>query len=114
MSIFSFVGEIIAFFKTVWEFIKKIFVPVLNFVKNIVSFFKQPDRLEKLKQDEKKLAIAIKENLDNGNYNVINCIFDEETNEVVDYSVDSEVVNTESLDSETSNNFGDKDMIVLK
>lgn len=97
----------------IWAFIKHIVVKVLNFVKNIVGFFKNPSKLKKLKENKDLMAISIKENLDNGNYKVVNCLFNEATNEVEDYE-ESLGIEADDIDSETEQAFGDKAMIVLK
>ncbi|TXJ35037.1 hypothetical protein EPJ69_00405 [Brachyspira aalborgi] len=96
-----------------WEFIKKIFLKIVNFVTNIVSFFKDPQRLKKLQEDKNRIAISIKENLDNGKFNVVNCLYDKTTEEIIDMETDALGINAESLDEETKQHFGDKDMIVL-
>lgn len=96
-----------------WEFIKKIFLKIVNFVTNIVSFFKDPQRLKKLQEDKNRIAISIKENLDNGQFNVVNCLYDKTMEEIVDMETDALGINAESLDEETKQHFGDKDMIVL-
>lgn len=92
---------------------KKIFLKIVNFVTNIVSFFKDPQRLKKLQEDKNRIAISIKENLDNGKFNVVNCLYDKTTEEIVDMETDALGINAESLDEETKQHFGDKDMIVL-
>lgn len=96
-----------------WEFIKKIFLKIVNFVTNIVSFFKDPQRLKKLQEDKNRIAISIKENLNNGQYNMLNVLYDKTTEEIVDMETDALGINAESLDEETKQHFGDKDMIVL-
>lgn len=100
--------------RSVWNFIKKIFSKIINFCKNIVGWFKQPERLKKLLEDRNRMAISIKERLENGNYNVVNCIFDKEKEELVDYEEDAVVIEGEELDSETKEYFGDNDMLVIK
>ena len=102
------------FLRKIWEFIKKIFVKVLNFVNNIVKFFKDPDRLRTLKEDSNKLAISIKEHLDNGEYHVVDCLFDKETEQIYDMEEDALGIEAESLDKQTQQIFGDRDMIILK
>lgn len=100
--------------RSIWDFIKKIFVKILNFVLNIVNFFKNPQILNKLKQNRDLIAISIKENLGNGNYNVLNCVFDKERQEVVYMKEDAMGITAESLDKETEKAFGNKDMLILK
>lgn len=100
--------------RSIWEFIKKIFVKVLNFLTNIKNFFMNPQRLKKLRQDSNLRAISIKENLDNGNFNMVNCLFDKEKEVVVDIQEDAIGITAESLDKETEKAFGNKDMLILK
>lgn len=38
-SVISNIGE---FFRAVWEFVKKIFVKIVNFAKNIALWFRDP------------------------------------------------------------------------
>lgn len=113
----GFIGDVIDgivdMARAIWDYIKKIAVRVLNFFSNIVSFFKDPNRLEKLRTDRNLLAVAIKENLENGNCNVVNCLFDKETNEIVDYEENAQGITAESLDEETKKAFAGKDMIAL-
>jgi len=98
----------------IWQLIKKVFLKLINFIANIVSFFKDPSRLQKLQEEKDRIAVSIKENLANGNYQVINCLFDQATDQLVTPETDAEVISAEELDSETVENFGNKDMIVLK
>lgn len=67
-----------SFLEDVWEYIKKIYVRVINFFNNIISFFKERNRLEKLRKHKEYTAVAIKQKFENGDYNVVNCIFDKE------------------------------------
>ena len=98
--------------EAIWDFISHWFIQLLNFVDNIVSFFQDPTRKQKLLADKNKIAVSIKENLNNGNFNVVNCLFDQEAGEIVDY--DAETYEAEKLDASTRQNFGNKKMIVLK
>jgi len=109
-------GTIWETLKKIWDKIKKIFVKILNFFNHIVSWFKNASRVKKLKEERDVVAVAIKEKLDNGDYNVVNCLFDKEKDEIVvdNGETQAEVITTESLDNETLKNFGDKDMIVLQ
>ena len=112
-------GEIISgcveMLRAIWDYIKKkFFIPLLKFFSNIVSFFKDPDRLRKLENDNELLAVSIKDKLDSGGYNVINCLFDKSINKIVDYNKDAQGITTNRLDSETEAMFGDKDMLILE
>ena len=44
---------------------------------------------------------------------MVNCLYDKTTEEIVDMETDALGINAESLDEETKQHFGDKDMIVL-
>lgn len=94
--------------ESIWEFIKKIVVKTINFFRNILSWFKDKNRLKELQKND-KLAIVIKDNLTNGHYNVVNCLFDTNTNTLDD----TEVVQSKNIDQETRKHFGHKKMIVL-
>lgn len=98
--------------KAMWNSIKKIFEKVLNFFRNIAGFFKDPQRLKKIQQNKNLIAVAVKENLANGNYNVINCLFDKETESI--NKEDSIIIEAQDLDEQTKNKFENKDMIVLQ
>lgn len=100
--------------KAVWEFIKKIFLRILNFLKNIAGFFKDASRLKKLKENSNAIAVAIKEKLESGNYNVVNCLFDKQEGELIDYEEDCIINQAEKLDNDTIIQFGDKDMLILE
>ena len=111
-------GEIISgcveMLRAIWDYVKKIAVKVLHFFNNIVSFFKNSNILRKLKANKDLLAVSIKDHLANGDYNVVNCLFDKERNEIVDYDENAQGITAESLDSETEKNFYGEDMIVLQ
>lgn len=62
--------------RAIWNRIKKFFVKVLNFVNNIVSFFKKPKIFNKLVYNNDLMAVSIKENIENGKYNLVNCLYD--------------------------------------
>lgn len=99
--------------RAIWNFIKKIVVKIINFVNNIINFFRNPQRLNKLKEDRDLIAISIKENLDNGQFNVVNCLYDKVLEDIVEVETDAIGIEAEKLDKETKQRFGNKDMIVL-
>lgn len=109
----KFLSVIKTLLKAVWDMIKKLAVYLLRFVLNIVAFFKDPSRLGKLKENKDRIAVTIKEKLDNGDYEVINCLFDKERAELVDPEEDAEVISASELDEETLAQFNGKDMLVL-
>lgn len=105
-------------FSAVWSFVERISEKIVNFVKNIVSWFKDPSRYKKLQENKKLIATSIKQNLENGQFNVINCLYDTEKEDIVgEYDVSNQDTigfEDSDLDSETKKHFGDKDMIILK
>ena len=98
----------------VWEWIKKIVVAIISFVSNIISFFRNRSRLRKLQEDQNRIAVAIKEKLENGDYQVVNCLYDKADENLVTPEEDAQVITSAQLDAETQRNFGSKDMIVLQ
>lgn len=114
MGVFDFLGVIWDLLRAAWDWLKKIVLRIINFFKNIAAFFRDRRRLRKIQQNKKIIATAIKENLENGNVNVINCLFDTEEGELVDEEIDAQVMTAENMDEQTKANFGDKDMLVLR
>ncbi len=80
-----------------------------------MNWFKKPARLRKLKADSNKLAVAIKDNLENGEVKVVKCLYDKSTNTIDDDELQEEDVGVEAYgcDEKTENAFGDKPMIIL-
>lgn len=110
-------SDIISFFKKAWKALKQfgkwLLTKILNFAKNIKDFFLERRRLQLLREREELLAVSIKEKLDNGNYGVVNCLYDTDTEEIFDME-EAQDVEAEQLDNETIRHFGDKEMIVLQ
>ena len=106
--------DFIELLRKIWDGIKKIFLKIVDFAKNIVSFFNDPQRLKKLQEEKNTIAVTIKENLNNENYHVVNCLYNVETDEIVDMETDALGMDAESLDEETKQKFGDKDMLILQ
>lgn len=98
----------------VWSIIKKIAVVVARFLSNVVAFFKDPNMLGRLKSNQNSIAVSIKEKLENGDYQVVNCLFDQQTCELIDPDVAAQVVTASDIDAEMAEKFGDKSMLVLK
>ena len=103
--------DFIELLRKAWEFVKKIILKIVDFAKNIVSFFRNPERLNKLKEDRDLIAVSIKENLENGQYKVVNCLYDKVLDDIVE--TDAVGIGAEKLDKETKQKFGNKDMIIL-
>lgn len=99
--------------RKIWNVIKKFFVKVVNFAKHIKNFFKNTLRLKKLNKDKNTIAVTIKENLENGEYNIVTCLYDKEKEDITDLQTDAMGIEAEELDEETKQHFGNKDMIIL-
>lgn len=110
-DLFDIIGELI---QRIWNAIKKIFVRIINFTKNILSFFQDPARLRQLQADKNKLAVSIKEKLEDGNYAVVNCLYDKKADIIEDIQEDAIGIVGEEVDARTKKMFGKKDMIVLQ
>jgi len=93
-----------------WSWIKKIWLKIVNWLINILSWFKDPYRYEELRRNKDKYAVAIKEKLESGDYKTVLCLFDEEKEEITD----AEAITSEQLDHDTRRNFGNEDMIILE
>jgi len=113
MGFWDLMDDIVDAVMAIWDYIKHIFKKVLQFTAHIVSFFKDPKRLRKLHHNQDLIAAVVKENLENGRFNTISCLFDKTTGEVTDMEEDAIGIESEQLDADTRRNFGDKPMIVL-
>lgn len=115
MGFFSLVGN---FFRNLWNMLceigKAIYQKIVSFAKNVVSFFQKPSRLDQLRQHEETIAVAIKEHLNNGNTQIITCLYDTKKEKVVNYEEDAYGYECEQMDPELARNFGNKDMIILQ
>ena len=111
MGLFEAIWEAL---KSAWEYIKKLVLKIVNFAKNIVSWFQEPTRIKKLQENKDIIAVAIKEKLDSGEYNVVNCLFDKSEGTLVDEDVDALIIEAEDVDKRTKVEFGDKDMIEIR
>lgn len=101
--------------KNVCNFIVKLFVRCLNFVKNIFSFFKDPKKRKELQRNKNAVAVSIKQKLHDGDYNVVDCLFDKQKEEIIATEEgDIQELEAKELDKETQDMFGEKEMIVLK
>lgn len=99
--------------RAIWDLIKRIVLHICRFFANIVGFFKNPSRLEKLRQDKDLIAVTIKEKLASGDYRVVNCLFNKETCDVVEPAEDAQIIEAEDIDTDTERQFDGKEMIVL-
>lgn len=103
-------------FEKLWEVLKRLGkwlrTKILNFARNIKAFFLEKKQRELLQKKKEVIACSIKEKFSNGDYGVVNCLYDTETEDVVSMDYATEV-EAERLDTETVSCFGSKDMIVL-
>ena len=80
---------------------------------DIVAFFKNPARFEKLEKQKHLLAVAIKEVEADGTIFVQACLYDDEKEKVVDMENSFIVYKSKHMDDELTKSFGNKDMIIL-
>lgn len=104
----SLMNEIEKILRGIWDYIKKTFVRVVSFFRNIASWFRRSDRLRKLQEEKHNLGIVMRRHLDEGQFVVVS-IFDKETNEIKE----AEAIEYEELSDELESKFGDKDMLVV-
>lgn len=106
---FSFDGD-----SSLMKFINRKTINVKSLgMKEIISYFKNPKRLELLKKDENKIAVAIREKNSDDSYKIVCCIFDKQANEVANIE-DAAFYNAETLEEDLLEAFGDKAMIILQ
>ena len=91
-----------------------IVVEVFSFTLDLIEEFFTSD--SNLLEDPDKLAISVKQRLNNGDYNVVNCFYDKakETVVEVEKKPKMQLIEAKKLDKESEEYFGDKDMIVLQ
>ena len=112
------INSIVTFFKIWWKELVKlgkiIFKALLSFKINILSFFKSPERYKRIKENRNYLPFVLREKMKNGDYNVIEGVFDEKTDDVVDIQKEAQGFECERLDSELTDYFGNKDLVILR
>lgn len=115
---------ILNWLRKAWDFIKKAFVRLFDFAKNLLSHFKKWIGIIK-KKNPNALAVAIKiENtLKKGDFNqvsigdldnknaIVKTFYDQHTGEIINEA--TEVIEYENLDKATKQSFGDKEMIII-
>lgn len=111
------IGSLIFFFskKSGVQILKSLATEV-NEIKfsDIVAFFKNPARLEKLEKQKHLVAVAIKEVEADGTIFVQACLYDDEKEKVADMENSFIVYKSKHMDDELTKNFGNKDMIILQ
>lgn len=116
-AVVGLIGSLIFFFskKSGVQILKSLATEV-NEIKfsDIVAFFKNPARLEKLEKQKHLVAVAIKEVEADGTIFVQACLYDDEKEKVADMENSFIVYKSKHMDDELTKNFGNKDMIVLQ
>lgn len=114
------------FLKGIWNTLKSVFVAIFNLVKNIVNWFK--DRFFRVigrYPNAKPISLRIKSLKEQGQYStmpldlglnpestyIVNTFYDETTEEII--AEETEIQETQNLDSQTKANFGNNDMLIL-
>ena len=80
---------------------------------DIITFFKNPSRLEKLEKQKHLVAVVIKEVEADGTIFVQACLYDNEKEKVADIEESHLIYKSKRMDEELTKNFGEKDMIIL-
>lgn len=116
-------NSILSFLKEIWAKIKRIFVAIINLTKNIVNWFKgKYAEIIRKHPNVKPITLKIEKELVSGNYNtmdiglnseyaVVNTFYDESTQSIIED--ETEIIESNQLDEETMQAFGDKEMLVL-
>lgn len=111
----GFWDKVVSFFKRAWEAIKAFGRWLKGVIIRLTELLKDflEKCLNKLKGNKNLVAVTIKENLGNGNFNTVTCIFNKETEEIIE-DKNSVAHENSTMDSDLEKNFGDKDMIVYE
>lgn len=78
-------------------------------MKDVVTFFKEPSRLDLLRNNKKLIACAVKQPKNN-QFLIVVSLFDMDSGDFVEWAS----YRTDKFDECLTTSFGDKDMIVLK
>lgn len=110
-----------ALMKKAWNWLKKVFVKILDFLKNLLAFFKSKyNSVLKKRPNAVGVSYKIKEKFESGDFNeisldsgcIINTFYDQETGVIIEE--DTEIVIYDDLDSQTASQFRNQDMLVIK
>ncbi len=80
-------------------------------MREIITFFKSPGNMAKIKEKESFIAVAIKESSTSEKTKITACIFDKDKGEVV---FPLKAWNVKIIEPELKDAFGDKSMLVLQ
>ena len=81
-------------------------------MKEIISVFKRPEVIEKLKSNTNYKAVVVKEQMEDGYLKIVATIFDSGKNEIIENSL--QAWKTKVLEPELEEAFGDKSMLILQ
>jgi hypothetical protein len=108
-----------AYLRAFWDTFKQVFVSVVRWTLHVVDWFKDQARLVKMRANHHLMAVSLKASaeeiaavsLEKGEYAVVNCLFNRETNTI---DVDNvQVVAANDLDGQTATAFRTSDLIVF-
>lgn len=85
-------------------------IQIIRFIIEVLDWLFSEERLKKAQKNQDILLVSLKERLNNGNYNVVNCLFNQASNTIVE----STVIKSKDIDNETKERFRNKDMIVFE
>ena len=80
---------------------------------DVVSFFKQPDLIKLLKEDQNRIAVAIKEEAKEDSVIITLCIYSKESQKLI-MQEKAKRYKVSKLSDDLKSIFGEKDMIVLQ
>lgn len=92
----------------IWESVEKTYKRVFRFSTDVLRWLNQPVRARQMRTRD-SLAVFIKDELDNGNFNVVSCLYNPDEEEIYD----ARVIEVEELDDETLHHFDDEEVLVL-
>lgn len=116
--------SLVKFLVKVWEKLKKIWVAIVSFIRNIANWFKSKyNEIIRKRPNAEPISMKIKKQLESGDYNsldlglkkdyaIVNTFYDADTEEILEEY--TEVIESDKLDDDTISAFGNKDMLVLK
>ena len=87
-------------------------VDTLKF-EDVIAHFKREDVLAFLKARKDVVAVAVKQQKDGANLQVVLCAFDKDKNTIVQEPPCYKMYSAKALDADLSGAFGDKEMVVL-
>ncbi len=108
------VEELKNLIKSVLDFIKKIFVKIIEFFRNIVNFVKKLHQKYKYRKGIKMVSVKINDLIKEEEYNIYTGVFNTETGELENYEEDSEIISGENIDEETKKAFGSKELVIFE